>query len=75
MTGEASAALLVRVWVEAGPEAFRARLTRFGGLTGDRALEDLTVTVASSRDGVLTVLTEWLDEFVRLHGDTPEDQL
>lgn len=60
-----SAALLVRIWFEDGPEEFRARLTAVGRTAGDVPTGDLTVAVASSPSEVITAVREWLDESLR----------
>lgn len=60
-----SAALVIRVWLEGGPEGFRARLT-----TGDTAAEGAEaaevadVAVAASPEAVVTAVRAWLDDFV-----------
>ncbi|MGY1722238.1 hypothetical protein [Blastococcus sp. SYSU DS0533] len=63
-----SAALLIRVWLEdAG--AFRARLLTQGSAAAGGAAEEETVAVASSPDGVLDAVRNWLDD---LHRQTVE---
>ena len=62
MSDERSAALLVRVWLEGGERAFRARLS---GLTGSATPEESTVAVAASPDEVVAAVQRWLAEFVR----------
>jgi hypothetical protein len=55
-----SAALVVRVWLEGGPDGFRARLT-----TGDAGAADaITVAVAATPEAVLDAVRAWLDDFV-----------
>ena len=61
MTDERSAALLVRVWLEEGPQSFRARVTAVGL---DRS-EDRTVAVAASASDVMDAVSQWLDDFLR----------
>jgi hypothetical protein len=68
-TGDRRSALLVRVWLEDGPETFRARLTALDD-DGEDAPHALTVAVASSPGEVVTAVGEWLDGFMRNHGDT-----
>jgi hypothetical protein len=61
-----SAALLVRIWFEDGPEEFRARLTAVGRTADDvPAGDDLTIALASSPSEVITAVREWLDESLR----------
>ncbi|WP_448628386.1 hypothetical protein [Geodermatophilus sp. URMC 64] len=57
-----SAALLVRVWLEDGPDAFRARLTTSD--TSDGAAAEVTVAVASAPDAVVDAVRAWLDDFL-----------
>jgi hypothetical protein len=65
-----SDALLVRVWLEDGPETFRARLTTLEESGAETAPHSLTVTVASSPGDVVAAVGVWLDGFMRNHGDT-----
>ncbi len=64
MAEEPSAVLLVRVWLEGGDGAFRARLSGLGG-PGDGAPEATTVAVAASPDGVVAAVEQWLAGFLR----------
>jgi hypothetical protein len=59
-----SAALVVRVWLEGGPDGFRARLTTgdAGAATGDA--DAITVAVAATPEAVLDAVRAWLDDFV-----------
>ncbi len=70
MANDRSAALLVRVWLEDGPESFRARVTAVGR---EAAADDATVAVASSPGDVVSAVRAWLEEFVRL-ADAPEER-
>ena len=61
MSEDRSAALLLRVWVEDGTDAFRARLTT-AAVAGPRTLDqDVTVAVASSPGDVLRAVAAWLE--------------
>jgi len=59
-----SAALLVRVWLEGGPDNFRARLTTGDPASGAEVAGTVTVAVASSPDAVVVAVRAWLDDFV-----------
>lgn len=61
MADDPSAVLLVRVWLEGGERAFRARLS---GLTGTATPEESTVAVAATPDEVVAAVQRWLAEFV-----------
>jgi len=58
-----SAALVVRVWLEDGPDGFRARLT-----TGDG--NAVTVAVAATPEAVVDAVRAWLDDFVAADAHT-----
>ena len=66
-----SAALLIRVWLEDAGE-FRARLLTQRDATAGRPAEEVTVAVASSPDGVLDAVRDWLDDF-RTQASEPID--
>ena len=71
MSGDRQSALLLRVWLEDGPETFRARLTALEDESDrESASSALTVTVAASPGDVVTAVGEWLDGFMRNHRDT-----
>jgi hypothetical protein len=59
-----SAALVVRVWLEGGPEGFRARLTTGDTAAGTEAADVVTVAVAATPAAVLDAVRAWLDDFV-----------
>jgi hypothetical protein len=59
-----SAALVVRVWLEGGPDGFRARLTTGDPATGTEAGEAITVAVAATPEAVVDAVRAWLDDFV-----------
>jgi hypothetical protein len=59
-----SATLLVRVWLESGTDAFRARLTSVDTSSGSERDADQTVGVASSPEDVLTIVNTWLTGFL-----------
>ena len=61
MTGEQSAALVVRVWLEGGTDAFRARVT---AVAADAPGEDHTIAVASSPREVTAAVGHWLEQFL-----------
>ena len=63
-----SAALLVRVWLEGGGDAFRARLTAVGTSDGDPD-SGMTVAVSASPGEVVDAVRAWLQAFV---GDAPQ---
>jgi hypothetical protein len=64
---EPSAVLLVRVWLEGGEGAFRARLSGIGSATP----EETTVAVAASPRDVVVAVERWLADFVRDGGVQP----
>lgn len=70
MDGDRRGALLVRVWLEDGPETFRARLAVLEGAGQEEAQQVLTVTLAASPRDVVAAVSEWLDNFMRDHSDT-----
>ena len=59
-----SAALVLRVWLEGGPENFRARLTTGDTSAGPEAADVVTIAVAGSREAVVDAVRAWLDDFV-----------
>jgi len=59
-----SAALVVRVWLEGGPDGFRARLTTAATVAGTEAADAITVAVAATPEAVLDAVRAWLDDFV-----------
>ena len=59
-----SAALVVRVWLEGGPDGFRARLTTGDPASGTEAPEVVTLAVAATPAAVLDAVRAWLDDFV-----------
>ena len=59
-----SAALVVRVWLEGGPDGFRARLTTGEPGTGTEMADAITVAVAATPAAVLDAVRAWLDDFV-----------
>src|SRR5688500_16149492 len=59
-----SASLLLRVWLESGTDDFRARLTTLDTSPGAAVGAELTVSVASSPDEVITVVRTWLAAFL-----------
>jgi hypothetical protein len=59
-----SAALVVRVWLEGGPDGFRARLTTGDAGAGTEAAGAITVAVAATPEAVLDAVRAWLDDFV-----------
>ena len=59
-----SAALVVRVWLEGGPDGFRARLTTADPVAGTEAADAITVAVAATPEAVLDAVRAWLDDFV-----------
>jgi len=69
-----SASLLIRVWLEAGTDEFRARVTSVGTSPGDDDAE-LTVGVASSPGGVIAAVQTWLTEFLGSGADAGPDPL
>lgn len=67
MVQDPSAALLVRVWLEA-PGELRARLLTLHADAAGTSAEEVTVAVASSPEGVLDAVRAWLDDFTRRSG-------
>jgi hypothetical protein len=59
-----SAALVVRVWLEGGPDGFRARLTAGDPATGTGTGDAVTVAVAATPEAVVDAVRAWLDDFV-----------
>ena len=59
------AALLVHVWLEDGPDTFRARVTSLPGPGDDESSDELTLTVTASPPEVVDAVTSWLAEFLR----------
>jgi hypothetical protein len=58
---ERSGALVIRMWFEPGPGGgLRARITA----TTDLSERDETVTVSSSRDGIIAAVSVWIDAFM-----------
>lgn len=64
MIDDRSAALLVRVWLEDGTDAFRARVTSLDPSQGNEPGRELTVAVASTPSDVVLAVSEWLGEFL-----------
>jgi hypothetical protein len=65
-----SAALVVRVWLEGGPEGFRARLTSGNPGAGTDTADAITVAVAATPAAVLDAVRAWLDDFVTAAAST-----
>lgn len=65
MDGDPSAALLVRVWFEAGTQAFRCRITSLDTTPGRRDAEEVTVALTSSPGDVVDAVRAWLDDVLR----------
>jgi hypothetical protein len=63
VTGDRSAALLIRVWLEDRNE-FRARLIAVATGQIDAAGEETTIAISSSPSDVLRTVSEWLDRFL-----------
>jgi len=59
-----SATLLVRVWLEDGGDAFRARLTSVDTSPGRETAAELPVSVVSSPDEVIAGVGSWLRGFL-----------
>lgn len=59
-----SAALVVRVWLEGGPDGFRARLTTRDPAAGTEVDDVITVAVAATPEAVVDAVRAWLDDFV-----------
>ena len=58
---ERTGVLVLRVWIEAGTDEFRARLTAESELgTGERV-----TAVAGSLEEIVEFIRRWVDEFVR----------
>jgi hypothetical protein len=55
-----SAALLIRVWQEADPDAFRARLSAIDASAGAVPGAEETVAVASTEEQVIDAVRRWL---------------
>jgi len=64
LTQTRSAALLLRVWVEGGPDELRGRLAIID--TSDAAMpeEGVTVAVAATPGDVINAVRQWLDGFL-----------
>jgi hypothetical protein len=67
-----SSSLLVRVWVEGATDGFRARLTSVD-TSPDGEGAEVTVGVASSPAGVLSLVGDWLDSFLGSGVDAGSD--
>ena len=65
-----SAALVVRVWLEDGPDGFRARLTTGDPAAGPEAGDAITVAVAATPEAVVDAVRAWLDDFVAAQAHT-----
>jgi len=61
---QASAALLIRVWLEEAGE-FRARLLTPADVSAAAPGGEVTIAVASSPDAVLDAVRRWLDGLTR----------
>ena len=61
--GDRSAALLVRVWLEDGAQAFRGRLMTTETTPGGRGAETVAVALASSPRDVVEAVRAWLGQF------------
>ena len=72
MDGDPSAALLVRVWFEAGTQSFRCRITSLDTTPGRRDAEEVTVALTSSAGDVVGAVRAWLDDVLRDASDGPE---
>jgi hypothetical protein len=55
-----SAALVIRVWQEADPDAFRARLSAIDTSAGVVPGTEETVAVASTEEEVIDAVRRWL---------------
>ena len=58
-----SAVLIIRVWVEDGPDSFRGRLTTVDPVGADDPAENSTFAVSSSPSDILDAVREWLGLF------------
>jgi len=65
VTEDRSAALLIRVWFENGPEGMRARLTAVEGPDADSVEQDRTVALAATPRDVLDAVRRWLEDVGR----------
>ncbi len=70
VSDDESAVLLIRVWLEEGNAALRARLTAVSPLRDGTPVQEATVAVAASPEEVVAAVEEWLADFLR-RGDTP----
>ncbi len=68
MVDDATAALLIRVWLEGAGE-FRARLLTLGDDAAGTPADGVTVAVASSPEDVLDAVRDWLRGFASQAGD------
>jgi hypothetical protein len=59
-----SSVLVVRVWLEHGPDGFRARLTTVGPRRGLEPGNDVAVALAASPAAVSDAVRAWLLSFV-----------
>ena len=57
---ERTGVLVLRVWIEAGTDEFRARITAERELGG----EERVTAVAGSLDEIIEFVRRWVDEFV-----------
>ncbi|MGY1650305.1 hypothetical protein [Geodermatophilus sp. SYSU D01119] len=69
-TGDRSAALVVRVWLEDGARVFRGRLTTMETSPGGRGGEEVGVAVVATPRDAADAVRAWLDQFV---GDPASD--
>jgi len=69
--GDPSAALLVRVWFEAGTQGFRSRITSLDTTPGRPEAEEVTVAVASAPADVVDAVRAWLADLLR---DAPDGE-
>lgn len=66
---EASAVLLIRVWLEGEEGAFRARLSGISSPGDAESVEESSVAVAGSPRDLLVAVERWLGDFVRAAQD------
>jgi hypothetical protein len=59
-TGERTGVLVLRVWIEAGSDEFRARITAESELGS----ADRVTAVAASMEEILDFIRDWVDEFL-----------
>lgn len=62
--GDRSAALLVRVWLEDGAEAFRGRITNMDTSPYPGNARETTIALAASPGDVVDAVRAWLEDFL-----------